>query len=211
MAKVLNLTSKQKKLLNYLKTFIALNRRPPRLKEVAEFLGSKYLSTARFHLKALEKKNLIKIERGAIEIPDTENFVDQPISVRFLGYISAGKPFLTPEFEEFIRLDTLLFKGVKPSEVYILKARGNSMIEENIFDGDYLIVKSTNQAKDGDTVVATLNSESTIKKFYRYKDKIVLKPANKEFETIIVSGDLADKFQIQGVVIGLVRDYNFNK
>ncbi|MCS6893107.1 MAG: transcriptional repressor LexA [Deltaproteobacteria bacterium] len=206
MFRGVKLTLKQEKLLKFIQDYALTHGKPPALREVAIFLRVKYPSTARFHIKALEKKKILKFERGRLEF----DFPEQK-SVRFYGYISAGKPIITAEYQAFMEIPDFFLAGLPSNKVYLLRVKGDSMIEENMLDGDFLIVRSDVEPLDGDTVVATLDSESTVKKFYRYKDKVVLKPANKNYESIIVSGERLQKLMIQGVVIGLFRQYNFRK
>ncbi|MCX7952917.1 MAG: transcriptional repressor LexA [Deltaproteobacteria bacterium] len=204
--KTVKLTAKQRGLLKFLQKYVESQLKPPSLREIANFLNVKHLSTAHFHLKALEKKGLIKLGRSALEIPG-----ETRAGVKFFGFISAGKPLMSADYETEIDVPTFFLMGLDPSQVFIVQAKGNSMIEENIMDGDYLIVKSTTEPVDGETVIALLENECTVKKFYRYKDKVVLKPANREVESIIVSGERLQNLAVQGVVIGLFRRYNVKR
>lgn len=202
----LKLTPKQEKLLRFLKEYSLASDQPPSLREIASFLNVKHLSTAHFHLRALEKKGLVKFSRSKLEFSAQPEF-----KLKFFGYISAGQPFQPSQEETSIDIPSWVLGELRPDQVYVLRVRGNSMVNDNILDGDYLIVKACSEAKDGDTVVAILDGEATVKRFYRYKDKIVLKPANPAFESIILSGDRARLLEIQGVVMALYRRYNFGK
>lgn len=202
--KFLKLTPKQQKLLKFLKDYSLASDQPPSLREIASYLNVKHLSTAHFHLKALEKKGLLKFSRSKLE------FNGEPkLRLNFYGYISAGQPFQPSQEQSYIDIPRWILGDLHPDQVYVVRARGNSMVNENILDGDYLIVKACAEAKDGETVIAILDGEATVKKFYRYKDKIVLKPANPAYESIILCDDRARSLEIQGVVIGLYRRYNF--
>lgn len=202
----MKISLKQKSLLNFLEEYLAKYGEPPSLKEIANILKVKHLSTAHFHLRALEKKGLIKREKFNIIISKES----RPGRVKFLGYISAGKPLLTFGYEKEIELEELCLSGLRPNELFILQVKGNSMIEEGLFDGDFVLVRKAFDARNGEIVVVLVDGEATVKKFYRFKDKVILKPANSELQPIVLEGEKLSAVAIQGVVVGLIRRYNKN-
>lgn len=196
------LTRRQRQILDYIKEFIETQRHSPSLEEIGGHFGLTSLATVHKHLSNLEEKGLIRRRRNrgrSIEVTEWEGAPDE---LPFLGYIAAGEPIEVFESEESVSIPTA---NASLRRTYVLRVKGDSMIDEHIQDGDYVIVEDRSTADDGDTVVALLGRErATLKKFYRRGDKIRLVPANPEMEEIVVDeGDLL----IQGVVIGILRKF----
>ncbi len=200
-----DLSEKQLQILDYMKSEVREKGYPPSVREICEAVGLKSTSTVHGHLARLEKKGLIRrdpTKPRAIEILD-ETF-DLPkremVNVPIVGTITAGVPILAVENIE----DTfpIPIDYVHNDTVFMLKVRGESMIEAGIFDKDLILVRQQSDAKNGDIVVALIEDFATVKTFYREKDFIRLQPENASMSPIIVK-DVA----ILGKVIGLFRKF----
>ncbi len=203
------LYKRQKEVLTFISQFIQLNGTSPTLQEIADALNLSSLATVHEHLKALEAKGLIQRYSGAVRgIEVTTNMMDtslQGVSLPLVGYIAAGQPIEAIENP----LETVIVSAdlvSKSRRCYVLQVKGSSMINEGIFDGDYVVIQQQNTARDGDIVVALINNGfATLKKFYREKNgRIRLQPANDDMDPIYVD---AKDLKIQGKVTGVVRKY----
>ena len=195
-------TKKQHKIMQYLAQYIERNGIPPTLQEVGDhFQVSKV--TIFEHLTLLEKKGAIRRKKGlsrALEIID-ENFLPQsPTCLPLVGNIAAGAPIEAIEEPENVEIGDMIPRDGK---CYMLRVKGNSMIDEHIADGDYVIVEKRETADDGDIVVAIINdNEATLKRMYRDGMRFRLEPSNSTMSPIYT-----DRLQIRGVVIGMLRKY----
>jgi repressor LexA len=199
---------KERKLLDILRQFIRRFGYAPTLQEMTDAMGQRAVATVHEHLRALEKKGFIKInagERRGIslisirgESEEGEVAADLPV----LGFIAAGAP-IEPH------TDPNLYLSVPPAFVaqgktaYVLQVRGQSLIDEGILDGDYVVIQDQDDAQNGDIVVAVLtNGLATLKKIYFEDSRIRLQPANTQMAPIYVS-----EVKIQGKVVGVIRRY----
>jgi repressor LexA len=196
------LTKRQKEIYEYLKEHIQSMGYAPSIMEICAKFKLSSPATVHKHLSHIEEKGLIRREQNlsrAIELVEetTAALPEFPL----LGHIMAGKPIEVIEAREVMSL----MPDPSGKDIFVLQVKGQSMIEDHIKDGDYVIVERRDQAENGETVVALLNNESaTLKRFYREKDHVRLQPANETMEPIIVKeGD----FKIQGVVIGVLRKF----
>ncbi len=197
------LTPRQLQILTFIRDFRREHGYAPTMQELADKLKISKVTVFE-HVGALEKKALLRRLRhrarslaltGRVIFPD-----ESPTRMPLVGHIAAGAPLEAIETSESIDLEQL-FATRQGS--FVLKVRGDSMLDEHIRDGDYVIVERRSEPRDGETVVALLdNGEATLKKLYRERRRIRLQPANPEFSPIYV-----DKAQIQGVVIGVLRKY----
>ncbi len=201
---MLPLTKRQREVFNYISRFIRSKGYSPTLEEIGAGLGLSSLATIHKHLQNLEAKGLIKRNwnRGrSIQIVtrfDYPNSVELPL----LGEVAAGKPIEAIEDRRVVSVPQEFLRG---KETFVLRVKGDSMIDEHIRDGDFVIVERRNTAENGETVVALLNgNEATVKKFFRDKDSVRLQPANEEMQPIICR---PEEIEIKGVVIGLMRKY----
>jgi len=176
----------------------------PTMQEIGDHLRVSRVTVFE-HIVALERKGLLR--RGprhsarSLQLVDETIFPRKKRSIKFplIGVIAAGRPVDAVEDNEMLDLEELFGKQ---GEMFCLRVSGDSMIEEHIRDGDYVICRQCNQARNGQTVVALLDGgEVTLKKFYREKGRIRLQPANPNFLPIYVVDDV----QIQGVVVGVIR------
>lgn len=195
-----NLTKRQKEILDYLQTFIKKKGYSPTVEEIRRHFKLSAISTVHEHLKTLENKKFVKKSehkaRGIELINSTEM-----MSLPLLGTISAGYPIEAIEIRETIAVPKNRFPY--QANLFALKVSGDSMMDENISNGDIVIVKKQNYADDGDKVVALINNnEVTLKSIYKEKNSVRLQPANENFKPLFVKkGDI----NIQGVVIDLIK------
>ncbi len=199
------LTKRQKQLLDHLNSYISQYGYAPTLAEVGQYFGLSSLATVHKHLRNLELKGVIRRERNhsrAIEIAQRPGRAAGSRNLSLLGQVAAGQPIEAVEGNETISVPE---EFVRRDDTFCLKVKGESMIEDGIRDGDYIIVEGRESANNGETVVALVGNEATVKKFYREPDgRIRLQPANSAMEPILVGqGDL----QVRGVVVGLMRRY----
>ena len=200
------LTKRQKEILDYIDAFIVDRGYAPSFEEIAETFGYSSLATVHEHLSNLERKGYIRKsynESRSLEVvrPDQG---EPSVVVPLLGTVAAGAPIEAIATDDAIAVPPDMVRRNK--ENYVLRVEGNSMIEEQIRDGDYIVVQAQQNAEDGDMVVALVRGESaTVKKLYRERGgQVRLQPANPDMEPIVV--DAAD-VRIQGVVVGVIRRY----
>ncbi len=200
------LTKRQREILNYLTLYSEQNGYAPSFEEIAEKFSYSSLATVHEHLSNLERKGFIKRaynESRAIEILPSD-ITPKAIELPLLGAVAAGVPIEAIMHQESIAVpDSFVQRG---GNHYVLKVRGNSMIEEQIRDGDFVVVNERQRADNGEMVIAMLHGTSaTVKKFYREKDgRIRLQPANETMEPLYVH---ENDITIQGIVVGVMRRY----
>lgn len=200
------LTKKQRRVMDYIGSFQELNGYSPSYEEIASGLGYRSKGTVHKHLKHLVEKGMITKQwnksRSIDIIPPLEK--SNAVSLPLLGLVAAGEPIAAiSDPTETVNVPEDM---VGIGNHYVLKVRGNSMIDEQIRDGDYVVVKERSTAESGDTVVALVaGEEATIKKYYPENGKIRLQPANEKMLPFILP---AHNVQIQGIVIGILRKYN---
>ena len=198
------LTKRQKQILDYLKGFIDANGYAPSFDEIRQEFGYTSLATVHEHLSNLERKGYIRRafrESRSVEFPpDVEPSVPLPL----LGTVAAGMPIEAVQDNESLAIPGEMVR--KGADHYVLRVSGDSMIDEQIRDGDHIVVNARQTADDGEMVIALVRDEAaTVKKLYREAgNRIRLQPANENVEPIIE--DAAD-VRVQGVVVGLIRQY----
>ena len=197
------LSPKKQKFLDFIKSFISRNERPPTFVEIMKGLKFSSLGTINWYIVQLENDGLIKRIKGtngkrALSI--LEKNINNKLPM--LGLVAAGMPIEVFDNVEYVDVPSKYIND----ENYVLKVDGNSMIDDGILDGDYIVVKKSQIATAGDTVVAILNGEATLKKYYLGKNGVELHPRNSKYNTIYVSTD--DQLYIQGQVLGVFREYN---
>lgn len=205
------LSDKQQRILDYIKQEILQKGYPPSVREICEAVQLKSTSSVHAHLETLEKKGYIRkdpTKPRTIEVVD-ESFNmlrNDVISVPVVGKVAAGEPILAVEnIESYFPVSA---EFMPKNECFMLVVQGNSMINAGIFDGDFLVIERQKSAKNGEIVVAmvrdeaTLESTSTVKRFYKEKGYIRLQPENDTMEPIIVK-----KCEIIGKVVGLYRNF----
>ncbi len=198
------LTKKQKRILDYLRNFIEEHGYSPSFEEICHAFGYTSLATVHEHLTNLEAKGYIrKSYRGSRSI-EVALEVEPSVALPLLGTVAAGQPIEAIEDSETLAVPSDMVP--RRFRHYALRVVGNSMIDEQIRDGDHIVVRARDTADDGQTVVALVRDEAaTVKKLYREPgNRVRLQPANEFMQPIVE--DAAD-VRIQGVVVGLVRNY----
>jgi len=200
------LTKRQKEILDYIEGFITLRGYAPSFEEIAEEFGYSSLATVHEHLSNLERKGYIRKsynESRSIELVRSDQGAPT-VELPLLGAVAAGLPIEAITEHESLAVPPDMVR--RQRENYVLRVEGNSMIEEQIRDGDYIVVQAQSTAEDGEMVVALVGGDSaTVKKLYRETGgRVRLQPANATMEPIIVD---ADEVRIQGVVVGVIRKY----
>ncbi|MBQ4473508.1 MAG: transcriptional repressor LexA [Lachnospiraceae bacterium] len=200
------LTAKQREVLDYIKQCTAQRGYPPAVREICQAVGLKSTSSVHSHLESLERAGYIRrdpTKPRAIEICEPDDLPFRPqnfIPVPIVGTVTAGEPILAVEnIEGYF---PMLPENLPHEDVFMLKVRGESMINAGIFSGDYVIVEQTPSAQNGDMVVAMVDDSATVKTFYKEKDHIRLQPENDTMDPILVPD-----VTILGKVVGLYRNY----
>lgn len=234
-----SLTPKEKMVLEFLEQYILENDMSPSFREIKEHFGFASFNSVQRYVKQLEQKSYIRSgdsnQKRAIELvasatdlqskkiigeKQETNDNSDILKLPLLGRVAAGSPIERREYNEFFELNRSLVP--KPQESFVLRVEGDSMIEDGILDGDFLVVQSQNSANKGDTIVAMVEEEATVKNFFKHSsDKakslsseerayvkagknIELRPANSSMKSMFYS---AEDVNIQGILVGLVRRY----
>lgn len=197
------ITPKQQEILEYIKETILKKGYPPAVREICEAVNLKSTSSVHSHLETLEKNGYIRRDptkpRTIEIIDDCFNLARREmVNVPLLGTVAAGMPLLAQEnIENYFPIPTEMLPN---KEIFMLRIKGDSMIEAGIFNGDLIIVERTVTAENGEIVVALLDDSATVKRFYKENGHYRLQPENSAMEPILV-----DEVQILGKVIGLFR------
>lgn len=196
---------RQKQILDFIKQHIQSTGSAPTLREIADAIGVSSLATVHEHLQTLTTKGLIKRRAGRVRSIDLKiplNFSPSGMEVPILGFIAAGQPiepYTDPNAS--MAIPNSFTSGKKRN--YVLQVKGESMIEDGIMDGDYVVIEQTESANNGDIVVALLETGmATLKRYYKETTRIRLEPANAKMKPIF-----AKNVRIQGKVSGLIRRY----
>ncbi|MFA6171901.1 MAG: transcriptional repressor LexA [Patescibacteria group bacterium] len=200
------ITKRQRQILDFINDFTKKNNFAPSYREIGEYFELRSPATIHDHIQGLKKKGFLKTsynEARSIELVEAADFdVNKNIELPLVGYIAAGEPIEVMEQQDMIAIPAE-FK-IDRFNSYVLKVKGESMIDEGIMDGDYVIVERNPSPRNGDVVVALLhNAYATLKKFYREADRIRLQPANPKMKPIYVRDPL-----IQGIVKGVIRKFD---
>lgn len=200
----MTLTRRQKELVDYLRTYIGEHGYAPTLEEIGEHFGLTSLATVHKHLSNLEEKGAIRRtwnHSRAIEMVEDSPRV-AAVELPLLGKVAAGAPIEEIEDPAGIAVPEDL---IRRGNTFVLRVTGDSMIDDGIWDGDYIVVEERRDADNGETVVAIVDGEATVKRFYRDGGgRIRLQPANEKLDPIVVAD--AD-LQIRGVVVAVMRKY----
>lgn len=199
------ITDRQKQLLKFIVEQVREYNLPPSISEMAEFLKVSSKNGVAKLLNALEDNGFIKTSGKARGIEVLESLGDSLerdiIRIPLLGHIQAGSPHLAEEqIEDWINMPSTFIKGRR--DVFLLKVRGDSMINAGIFEGDLVIVRPVREAKNNDIVVALLHDEATVKRFVQIKNRSYLKAENPDYKNIYPKED----WMIQGKVVGVIRN-----
>jgi len=204
---LMNLTPRQLDVLVAIRNYRHLHGYAPTMQELADQLGTSKVTIFE-HVGALERKRVLRRDKHkarSLEIVSDEKLPDENRATKLplLGNIAAGSPIEAVENREELDLEQMFHSR---SGVYVLRVRGESMIDDHLCDGDYVVIERRENARNGEKVVALLDTgEATLKRFYKEGGKIRLQPANRTMEPRIVE---IDQVKVQGVVIGVLRSYN---
>ncbi|MGF7397148.1 transcriptional repressor LexA [Thermoanaerobacterium thermosaccharolyticum] len=195
---------KQQEIIEFIKSEINRKGYPPSVREIGKAVGLKSTSTVHGHLSRLEKKGYIRrdpTKPRAIEVLNNDiKDLSDVIKLPVIGKVTAGSPILAVEnIDEYYSIPRDLVVGYE-GESFILKVRGESMINAGILDGDYIIVRKQSYADNGDIIVALIEDEATVKRFFKESDHIRLQPENPSMDPIIV-----DNVLVLGKVVGVIR------
>lgn len=201
----MNLTPRQLDVLVAIRNYRHIHGYSPTMQELADQLGTSKVTIFE-HVGALERKRVLRRDkhkaRSLEVVADTLPDEDRSTKLPLLGNIAAGSPIEAIENRQEIDLETLF---ASKQGVYVLRVRGESMIDDHLCDGDYVVIERRETARNGEQVVALLDTgEATLKRFYKEGPNIRLQPANISMEPRVVP---ADRVRIQGVVIGVLRSY----
>lgn len=196
------LTKKQKEVFDFISEYESDKGYAPSLNEIKEAIGASAVSTVHEHVANLIKKGIIKRVKGAarsLELAKVK--FGSSLAVPLVGAIACGEPIEAIEVpDEAVQIPA--DGRFRAEDLYALRAKGDSMIGDGIFSGDYLIIKKQSWANNGDTVVAIIDdNEATLKRFYKEKDKIRLQPANTDYEPIF-----RQQVEVRGIVVKVIRD-----
>ncbi|ABR74247.1 repressor LexA [Actinobacillus succinogenes] len=206
MSLVKPLTARQQEVYNFLKHYIETTGMPPTRAEISRELGFRSPNAAEEHLKALARKGAVEIlagtSRGIRLLLDAAN--DEPEGLPLIGQVAAGEPILAEQhIEGTYRVDPDMFK---PQADFLLKVNGQSMKNIGILDGDLLAVHSTKDVRNGQVIVARIEDEVTVKRLERKGDVIYLHAENEEFAPIVVNLREQERFEIEGIAVGIIRN-----
>jgi repressor LexA len=196
----MDLTKRQKQIFDFICDFHRLHGRTPAIPDIQQEFELSSKATVHQHLKCLEQRGYIaksRYKQSSIVILQSEN------TIPLKGTVQAGYPVDVFEQNESVVIPPEIFGGKPMSNCYALEVRGDSMIEDCILDGDLIVVEQKKIARNGEIVVACVEGEVTLKRFFQERDHIRLQPANSSMEPIIVRGEM----EILGILVGLFRRY----
>jgi repressor LexA len=201
------LTRRQRDVLEVIRTFIARHGYSPSLEEIGRALGLSSVATVHKHVSHLVDKGLVRRawnQNRSIDLIEEPRDAEAATELPLLGTIAAGSPLEAVRSEQAVSVPAdMVPGGGRPA--YVLRVRGDSMIDEQIRDGDLVVIEERPQARDGETVVALVDGhEATLKKLFREGATVRLQPANAMLGPLILA---ADRVQVQGVVVGVIRKY----
>ncbi|MFC1653442.1 transcriptional repressor LexA [Patescibacteria group bacterium] len=203
----ITLYRRQRQIVDFISQYIQAKGYSPTLKEIAAAIGVSSLATVHEHLQALEKKGVIKKYEGAvrgIELLDKKigGMMSAGVNIPFLGFIAAGRP-IEPHSDQDAQFIVSPSMVSSKKRSYVLQVKGESMIEEGILDGDYVVIEEQEEVRNGDIVVALLeNGLATLKRFFKEATRVRLEPANSTMKPIF-----ATNVRVQGRVVGLIRRF----
>lgn len=203
-----DLTDRQRQALDYITDCLNARGYPPTLREIGEHMGIRSTNGVNDHLKALERKGYLvreELKSRALR-PVDHGAPREEIEVEILGRVAAGEPILAEEnVIDRVVVDRHFLGAVKARDVFGLVVRGDSMIDDGIFDGDYIFVRKQSAAEPGEIVVVVIEGEATCKRFYPEGDRIRLQPANTAMQPIYVRRADFRTVDILGKVVGVYR------
>lgn len=198
------LTKRQRQVLNFITRSIEERGYPPTMREIGEHMGIRSTNGVNDHLKALERKGYVEREDLKSRTLRPVETSPRPVSVPLVGRVAAGQPILAVEnLEETIKVDRYLVGSGE--NIFGLRVKGESMIEDGILDGDIVFVKQQRTAERGDIVVAMVDEDATVKRYFPEKGGVRLQPANAAMSPIYIRPDDGTSLDLLGVVVGVFR------
>jgi SOS regulatory protein LexA len=201
----MSLTKKQKQVYDYIVEYIELNSYSPTQVEIQQNFGFKSLGSVQDYIRYLRSAGYLQSDsnsvRGLIPINPNQQSIIEALAIPLHGKVAAGNPIEAIEGSESVEIPASM---IGHGTHFALTVSGESMIEDGILDGDVIIIKEQKSASNGETIVAVIDNEATVKRYYKKDNKIELHPANSSMKPIIV--DQGD-FHIKGVLVGLYRSY----
>ncbi|HYI01234.1 transcriptional repressor LexA [Hyalangium sp.] len=210
------LTERQREILAFIVKETEVRGFPPTIREIGEQMDIRSTNGVNDHLKALERKgylnrgeqqsrSLVPTKRARMLLGLGAKKDSGMVDVPLLGKVAAGAPLLAQEhMEDSVKIDSFLIGGTG-REVFALRVKGQSMIEDGIHDGDYLFVRKTPSAQPGDIVVALIEEEATVKRYFPEPERIRFQPANKDMSPIYVNKADFRSTMLLGIVVGVYR------
>src|SRR5215470_2139855 len=195
------LTERQREIYDFIRSKIESRGYGPTVREIGVAFEIRSPNGVMCHLKALEKKGLIKREGFSARAIQLVDHRPPSYGLPLLGAVAAGSPVEAVANEDRLDFDAL-FAG---PEHYALKVRGQSMIEDHIDDGDYVVIRKQETAQNGERVVARIDNEVTLKRYYREKGQVRLEPANSAMQPIVLDESKAGNAEILGILVGVLR------
>jgi len=207
------LTERQQLVFDFIEQYFQREGMPPTVREIAEGLEFKSPNSVQEHLRLIEKKGWVElrrgIARGIFPISHEEKFSKKTATIReipvnrvpLIGSVAAGTPITAEEnVENEIALDADLFGG---DDLFSFRVAGDSMFEAGIHNGDFVIVRKQNTARNGEMIVALIDGDTTLKTYFNKGDHIILHPENSRYSDIVI--DASSHFSIAGKMVGLIR------
>lgn len=217
----MSLTPKQRELLEFIETSTAKNGFAPSQQEIAQHFGFSSLGTVQNYLVRLQRHGFLKRTwnaKRATQVLSNEVSTTTPprllesasVPLPLLGRVAAGRPIEAVLHQETLDIPLSMLRGPAQSH-FVLQVKGDSMRDDGILDGDFVVIRKSAHAQNGQTVVALLNNEATLKKFHRSANHIELRPANPAYQPLVVPlGAESDlDFRIEGICTGLIRKLDF--
>jgi repressor LexA len=199
---VKDLSKRQREIFDFISRYLSRHGYPPTVREIGKAVGLHSSSTVHAHLSKLEKLGVLKRDptkpRAMEVLVERAKRAVRPTGLPLVGHVAAGEPILAEEnVEEYLQVPDVI--GGEAGD-YILRVRGDSMIDAGILDGDFAIVRPAKQARDGEIVVALIEDEATVKRFFKEKDHVRLQPENESMEPI-----RTERAELLGRVVGVFR------
>ena len=197
-----DLTKRQREIFDYISRYLSKNGYPPTVREIGKAVGLHSSSTVHAHLSKLEKLGVLKRDptkpRAMEVLVERAKRAVRPTGLPLVGHVAAGEPILAEEnVEEYMQVPDVI--GGEAGD-YILRVRGDSMVDAGILDGDFAIVRPAKEARNGEIVVAMIEGEATVKRFFRERDHVRLQPENAAMEPIRTK-----QAELLGRVVGVFR------
>jgi repressor LexA len=200
------LTARQREALDFITYCLDERGYPPTLREIGEHMGIRSTNGVNDHLKALERKGYLLREELKSRALRPVDFDDAKVTIPIIGHVAAGQPILaTEQVSDRVTIDRFFIGKADARDVFGLVIRGDSMIDDGIYDGDYIFVRKQTTAENGEVVVVMIEGEATCKRIYHEGERVRLQPANESMSAIFVHRSEFRSIDILGKVVGVYR------